>query len=81
MSPRSAGPPDPPVRIFVDRNLSSGILLRELREARITKDLGLEIRDHVTEFPENDNIGVDALIFGMDALIFVGATGRSPLHI
>lgn len=52
MSPRSAGPRDSPVHIFVDRNLSSGILIRELREARITKELGLEIRDHVTEFPE-----------------------------
>ncbi len=57
MSPRSAGPPESPIHLFVDRNLSSRVLLRELREAQITKDLGLEIRDHVTEFPEFNTEG------------------------
>lgn len=52
MSPRSAGPPESSIHIFVDRNLASGVLLRELREAQITHDLGLDIRSHMEEFPE-----------------------------
>ncbi|MDE3257824.1 MAG: hypothetical protein OYM47_08330 [Gemmatimonadota bacterium] len=57
MSPRSAGPPESPIHIFVDRNLASGVLLRELREAQITHDLGLEFRSHMEEFPEFDTVG------------------------
>lgn len=57
MSPRSGGPPESPIHIFVDRNLSSGILIRELREAHVTSDLGLVIRSHPEEFPEFDIIG------------------------
>ncbi len=57
MSPRSAGPPESPIHIFVDRNLASGVLLRELREAQITRDLGLEFRSHMEEFPEFDTVG------------------------
>ena len=56
MSPRSAGPPESSIHIFVDRNLASGVLLRELREAQITHDLGLDIRSHMEEFPEFDSV-------------------------
>lgn len=57
MSPRSAGPPESPIHIFVDRNLASGVLLRELREAQITCDLGLVVHSHMEEFPEFDKVG------------------------
>ena len=57
MGPRSAGPPESPIHIFVDRNLSSGAFLRELREAQITSDLGLVVRSHLEEYPEFDSIG------------------------
>ena len=57
MSPQSGGPPESPIHIFVDRNLSGGILLRKLREAQVTSDLGLVIRSHPEEFPEFDIIG------------------------
>ena len=57
MSPRSAGPPESPIHIFIDRNLSSGVLLRKLREAQITRDLGLVIHSHLEEYPEFDKVG------------------------
>ena len=57
MSPRSAGPPESPIHKFIDRNLSSGVLLRKLREAQITRDLGLVIHSHLEEYPEFDKVG------------------------
>lgn len=56
MSPRSAGLHESSIHIFVDRNLASGVLLRELREAQITHELGLDIRSHMEEFPEFDSV-------------------------
>ena len=52
MSLPSAGPHDSRIRVFLDRNLTSRILLQELRKAQITKDMGLDIRAHGEEFPE-----------------------------
>ena len=60
MSPRSAGPREYPKHIFVDRNMSSGVLLRNLREAQITRDLGLAVRSHLEEYPEFDSVGADS---------------------
>ena len=67
MSLPSAGPHDSRIRVFLDRNLTSRILLQELRKAQITKDMGLDIRAH----PDEARVKVGQTF--LSALFFISA--------